>query len=110
MQFFDSYVYRGQINKGYLGGLDKVFKVRDCHHRIRRQISRINEGLILILTQSWKFIFFGLQGVNKGHLGGLDKVFKIRNRHHRIRREILRKNEGLILILAQSWKFSFFGL
>ena len=50
VQFFNSYVYRGQINKGYLGGLDKVFKIRDGHHRIRRQISRKNEGLILIVT------------------------------------------------------------
>ena len=41
------------MTEGYLllvlGGLDKV---RDGHHRIRRQISRKNEGLILILTQS----------------------------------------------------------
>ena len=28
------------------GGLDKVFKIRDRHHRIRRQILRKNEGLI----------------------------------------------------------------
>ena len=39
-------------NKGHLGGLDKVFKIRDHHHRIHRQILRPNEGLILILTQS----------------------------------------------------------
>ena len=53
VQFFDSYVYRGRINiKGYLGGLDKVFKIWDRHHRIRRQILRKNEGLILILAQS----------------------------------------------------------
>ena len=25
VQFFDSYVYRSRINKGHLGGLDKVF-------------------------------------------------------------------------------------
>ena len=37
---------------GHLGGLDKVFKIQDRHHRIRRQILRINEGLILILAQS----------------------------------------------------------
>ena len=37
---------------GHLGGLDKVFKIRDRHHRIRRQILRKNEGLILILAQS----------------------------------------------------------
>ena len=47
VQFFNSYVY-----KGHLGGLDKVFKNRDRHHRIRRQILRKNEGLILILAQS----------------------------------------------------------
>ena len=28
VQFFNSYVYRDRINKGYLGGLDKVFKIR----------------------------------------------------------------------------------
>ena len=39
-------------NKGHLGGLDKVFKIRDHHHRIHRQILRPNEGLILILAQS----------------------------------------------------------
>ena len=33
-------------------GLDKVFENRDRHHRIRRQILRKNEGLILILAQS----------------------------------------------------------
>ena len=33
VQYFNSYVYRGRINKGYLGGLDKVFKIRDRHHR-----------------------------------------------------------------------------
>ena len=42
---------RGQY-KGHLGGLDKVFKIRDRHHRIHRQILRQNEGLILILAQS----------------------------------------------------------
>ena len=52
VQFFNSYVYRGRINKGYLGGLDKVFKIRDRHHRIRRQILRKDEGIILILVQS----------------------------------------------------------
>ena len=52
VQFFNSYVYRGRINKGYLGGLDKVFKIRDRHHRIRRQILRINEGLIFVPAQS----------------------------------------------------------
>ena len=39
-------------NKGHLGGLDKVFKIRDHHHRIHLQILRPNEGLILILAQS----------------------------------------------------------
>ena len=34
------------------GGLDKVFKIRDRHHRIRRQILRKNEGLIFILARS----------------------------------------------------------
>ena len=37
---------------GYLRGLDEVFNIRDRHHRIRRQILRENEGLILILAQS----------------------------------------------------------
>ena len=37
---------------GHLGGLDKVFKIRDRHHCIRRQILRKNEGLVLILAQS----------------------------------------------------------
>ena len=39
-------------NKGHLGGLDKVFKIRYHHHRIHRQILRPDEGLILILAQS----------------------------------------------------------
>ena len=47
------------VNKGYLGGLDKVFKIRNRHHRIRRQILRIDEGLTFILAQSWKFSFLG---------------------------------------------------
>ena len=51
VQFFNSYVYQGRINNGYLGGLDTVFKIRDRHHRIRPQILRKNEGLILILAQ-----------------------------------------------------------
>ena len=38
--------------KFYVNGLDKVFKIRDHHHRIHRQILRQNEGLILILAQS----------------------------------------------------------
>ena len=42
---------RGQY-KGHLGGLDKVFKIRDRHHRIHRQKLRQSEGLILILSQS----------------------------------------------------------
>ena len=42
---------RGQY-KGHLGCLDKVFKIRDRHHRIHRQKLRQNEGLILILAQS----------------------------------------------------------
>ena len=46
-QFFNSYVFKGR-----LVGLDNVFKIRDCHHRVRRQILRKNEGLILILAQS----------------------------------------------------------
>ena len=37
---------------GHLGGLDKVFEIRDRHHRIRPQILRISEGLILIPAQS----------------------------------------------------------
>ena len=47
---------RGQY-KGHLGGLDKVFKIWDRHNRIHRQKLRPNEGLILILAQSWKFSF-----------------------------------------------------
>ena len=37
---------------GHLGGLDKVFKIRDRHQRIRCQILRKNEALILIPAQS----------------------------------------------------------
>ena len=37
---------------GHLGCLDNVLKIRDRHHRIRRQILRKNEGLIFILDQS----------------------------------------------------------
>ena len=47
VQFFNSYVYRGRL----VAGLDKVFENRDRHHRIRRQILRLNDGLILILAQ-----------------------------------------------------------
>ena len=52
VQFFNFYADRGRVNKGHLRGLDKVFRNQDCHHRIRRQILRKNEGLILILAQS----------------------------------------------------------
>ena len=52
VQFFNFYAYRGRVNKGHLGGLDEVFRNRDCHYRIRRHILRKNEGLILILAQS----------------------------------------------------------
>ena len=52
VQFFNIYAYRGQVNKGHLRGLDKVFRNRDRHHQIRRQILRKNEGIILILAQS----------------------------------------------------------
>ena len=38
--------------KGRYGVLDMVFKIRDHHHRIHRQILRQNDGLILILAQS----------------------------------------------------------
>ena len=38
--------------KGRLGGLDKVAKIRDRHHRIRRQILRQNVGLTFLLAQS----------------------------------------------------------
>ena len=44
-------VYKGSII-GPFRGLDKVFKIRDRHHRIHRQKLRQNEGLILILAQS----------------------------------------------------------
>ena len=57
VQFFNSYVYRGR-----LAGLDKVFENWDRHHRIRRQILRKNDGLILILAQSWKFSFLAHRG------------------------------------------------
>ena len=36
---------------GHLGGLDKIFKIWDRHHRIGHQILLKNEGLILILAQ-----------------------------------------------------------
>ena len=52
VQFFNFYAYRGRVNKDRLGGLDKVFRNRDCNHRIRRQILRENEDLILIIAQS----------------------------------------------------------
>ena len=48
------------MNKGHLGGLDKVLKNRDRHHRIRRHILRQNEGLILILAQNLKIFIFDL--------------------------------------------------
>ena len=32
--FFDFYAYRGRVNKGNLGGLAKVLKIRDRHHII----------------------------------------------------------------------------
>ena len=49
-------------NKGHLGGLDKVFKIRDRHHRIHRQILRPSEDLILILAQSLTFSFLAHRG------------------------------------------------
>ena len=60
VQFFNSYVYRGRINKGYLGGLDKVFKIRDRHHRIRRKILRKNEGILLLIKRGHIYIFIYL--------------------------------------------------
>ena len=36
----------------YKGGRYKVFKIRESHHRIRRQILLQYEGLILILAKS----------------------------------------------------------
>ena len=47
--------YRGRDNKGHLGGLDKLFKIRDRHHTMRHQILSQNEGPILILAQTGKF-------------------------------------------------------
>ena len=41
-----------RVIKCQLEGLDKVFTIRDGHHRIRRQILRKNEGLLFILAQS----------------------------------------------------------
>ena len=39
-----------RVNKGHLGGLvDKVFMIRERHHRIRRQILRENDGLIFLI-------------------------------------------------------------
>ena len=35
VQFFNIYAYRGQVNKGHLRGLDKVFRNRNRHHQIR---------------------------------------------------------------------------
>ena len=48
-------MYKGS-NKGHLGGLDKVFKIRDHHHRIHRQILRQNEGLIPALASATVFL------------------------------------------------------
>ena len=46
---FSFLAYRGSIRA--IQGVDKVFKIWDRHHRIRRQILRKNEGLIFILAQ-----------------------------------------------------------
>ena len=78
VQFFNFYVYRGRINKRYLGGLAKTFKIRNRHHQMRFQILRLNEGLILILAQSQKFSLFLLCIVsfldNKKAFKGVHKV------------------------------------
>ena len=52
VQLFRLWISIIKVYKGHLGGLDKVFKIRDRHHRIHRQNLRQNEGLILILSQS----------------------------------------------------------
>ena len=50
------------VNKGHLllGGLDKVFKIWDRHHRIRRQILRKNEGLYFDFSTKLTIFIFGL--------------------------------------------------
>ena len=52
VRLFNFYAYRDWVNKGHLGGLAKVLKNRDRHHRICRKILRKNEGLTFILPQS----------------------------------------------------------
>ena len=55
-------MYKGS-NKGHLGGLDKVFKIRDRHNRIHRQKLRPNEGLIFDSSSKLKiFIFWPIGG------------------------------------------------
>ena len=45
------------FNKGHIGGLDKVFELRDFHHWIYHRILRLNEGITFILSQSSKLSF-----------------------------------------------------
>ena len=52
IQLFHFLDYKSGQYKGRYGVLDMVFKIRDHHHRIHRQILRQNDGLILILAQS----------------------------------------------------------
>ena len=43
------------VNNGHKKGLNKVLELRDCNHRIRRQISRQNVDLNFLLAQIRKF-------------------------------------------------------
>ena len=45
-------------------------ELRDCYHRIRRQILLKNAGITFPLAQNLEFQFFGLLGVNLIQLRG----------------------------------------
>ena len=51
------------VNKDHLGGQDKVFEIRDRNHRIRRQILRQNEGLIIVLVKVENFHLRALEAI-----------------------------------------------
>ena len=51
------------MNKGHLGGQDKVFEIRGRNHRIRRKILRQNEGLIIVLVKVENFHLRALEAI-----------------------------------------------
>jgi hypothetical protein len=55
-----------------------VFGLRDCQHRIRRQMLLKNSGLTFPnpMAQKWKFLFFGLSGSIRANYQGSKYWFR----------------------------------